>query len=357
MRDNCWIQNEWSATITPKGCFFCEVAGALDMLFDGPGGWRIEKGWWKRKPKDFGDQLHWCEICGFALDTFTRDADEETDDVSPSVYGMLEKLNSPKFKSGHINQVVIENGQISSESKAPDNHLSRAQPFIGAYEDRFNAANSVLFVHEYEELRISGGEKFGVVFNKALKSAKDWILYYTEDDGDKADIDRLISRCVLNPGTLHLGKGVAFFSKHALALRRYGFDRIAYAESFNDIIDGWIPDKVVNVLAYEEGINLKRESIKQGGRYALWGTGVAGSSLFDIVEKSGGSIVAVIDADMSKEGRDFYGVEVHRPDYLAENQDQFDYLLLGHYSKFMDIYRNALEIGIDPAKIIFPYEV
>ena len=41
LRDNCWIQNTWSATITPKGAFFCEVAGALDMLFEGPGGWEI----------------------------------------------------------------------------------------------------------------------------------------------------------------------------------------------------------------------------------------------------------------------------------------------------------------------------
>ena len=72
LRDNCWIQNEWSATITPKGAFFCEIAGALDYLFDGPGGWRIEEDWWKRKPEDFADQLHWCEICGFALHTFMR---------------------------------------------------------------------------------------------------------------------------------------------------------------------------------------------------------------------------------------------------------------------------------------------
>ena len=41
LRDNCWVQNLWSASITPKGAFFCEVAGALDMLFNGPGGWPI----------------------------------------------------------------------------------------------------------------------------------------------------------------------------------------------------------------------------------------------------------------------------------------------------------------------------
>jgi len=36
--DKCWIQNRWAASITPKGGFFCEVAAALDYLFDGPGG-------------------------------------------------------------------------------------------------------------------------------------------------------------------------------------------------------------------------------------------------------------------------------------------------------------------------------
>ncbi|MBN2713166.1 MAG: hypothetical protein JXR97_12165, partial [Planctomycetes bacterium] len=67
MRDKCWVQNLWSASITPKGAFFCEIAAALDMLFDGPGGWPVEKGWWKRKPEDFGEQLKWCELCSAAL--------------------------------------------------------------------------------------------------------------------------------------------------------------------------------------------------------------------------------------------------------------------------------------------------
>ena len=55
LRDKCWVQNEWSASITPKGAFFCEIAAALDMLFDGPGGWKIEPGWWRRTPEEFGD--------------------------------------------------------------------------------------------------------------------------------------------------------------------------------------------------------------------------------------------------------------------------------------------------------------
>jgi organic radical activating enzyme len=27
--DRCWVQNSWSASVTPKGAYFCEVAAAL----------------------------------------------------------------------------------------------------------------------------------------------------------------------------------------------------------------------------------------------------------------------------------------------------------------------------------------
>ena len=43
MIDNCWIQKQWSASITPKGGFFCEVAASLDYLFEGPGDMKLKK--------------------------------------------------------------------------------------------------------------------------------------------------------------------------------------------------------------------------------------------------------------------------------------------------------------------------
>jgi len=81
-RDACWVQRNWSASITPKGAYFCEIAGALDMLYDSlssaqrkavgmppSGGWPVERGWWLRHPEEFGQQLGWCEFCGAALGT------------------------------------------------------------------------------------------------------------------------------------------------------------------------------------------------------------------------------------------------------------------------------------------------
>ena len=64
--DNCPFQARWSASITPKGAFFCEIAAAQDYLFDGPGGWPVEPGWWKRL--DLSDQVdNYCQKCSGAL--------------------------------------------------------------------------------------------------------------------------------------------------------------------------------------------------------------------------------------------------------------------------------------------------
>ena len=93
-RDNCWLQNKWSASITPKGAFFCEVAGALDMLFNGPGGWSLDSDWWQRGPEDFKDQLHWCEMCSACLRVPMRKASDELDTVSDSVYEELKKVSN-----------------------------------------------------------------------------------------------------------------------------------------------------------------------------------------------------------------------------------------------------------------------
>ena len=102
LRNNCWVQKEWSASITPKGAFFCEVAAALDMLYGGPGGWPIEHGWWKREPKEFGEQLKWCDICSACLPVPRMIAREGKDYVSPNHYERLAAIGSPKIKSGDV---------------------------------------------------------------------------------------------------------------------------------------------------------------------------------------------------------------------------------------------------------------
>jgi hypothetical protein len=101
--DNCWVQTLWSATITPKGAFFCEVAAAFDMLFDGPGGWPVVPGWWKREPREFTDQKNlWCPGCGCAVPLARRSSTEEVDDVSPGNLERLAAIGSRKASAGRV---------------------------------------------------------------------------------------------------------------------------------------------------------------------------------------------------------------------------------------------------------------
>jgi len=355
MRDNCWLQNAWSATITPKGAFFCEVAAAFDMLFDGPGGWEIEPGWWKRKPSEFGDQLQWCELCGFALDTFMRESSDETDDVSPTLYEKLKEIGSPRMKAGKTHLVEIRDGKIAEKSKAAGKQFFATQKYVEHYEDRFSPSSSLLFADAYETSFVPNRETFGQEFNQMLAKAKDWILF-SETGVGKEKADRLLA-CVLNPGTMHLGDGFAFFSKRALSLHVFGFDRIAHTKSFQDIISMWQQDKVIHLDDTDKVLEWKRASIQRGKRYAIWGMGVSGSFLADTVKNSGGILFLATDKDEAKQRTDFYGAKVCAPAYLSEHPEEYDVLLIGHYSRFEEIRQEALAMGIPIEKIMMPYEV
>lgn len=114
LREKCWLNCRWSGSITPKGVFFCEVAGTLDMLMNGPGGHPIEPGWWKKGIEEYEDQLHWCEMCGLALITPSRNANDEVTDISEEILSQLKKNDSIDLNRNKINAVHIENGQITN---------------------------------------------------------------------------------------------------------------------------------------------------------------------------------------------------------------------------------------------------
>lgn len=107
--DNCPFQARWSASITPKGAFFCEIAAAQDWLLDGPGGYPIEPGWWKKTPAEFQDQVEtYCGKCSGALPLpkFSdgrggRDG-PTIDVVSPRNLERLIAAGSPKAQAGNV---------------------------------------------------------------------------------------------------------------------------------------------------------------------------------------------------------------------------------------------------------------
>ena len=369
LRDKCWVQNEWSASITPKGAFFCEIAAALDMLFDGPGGWLIEPGWWKREPKDFGDQLHWCELCGFALDTFMRDGTEEIDDVSETLYEKLKNIESSKLKSGRVNLIKVENGQIAEESKLENKRFSAAMPYAEKWEDRFNAMNSVLFASKYDIVDIENSEDFGIKLNKLLDKLGEWIVAKHPDVQLVDDFCERMSKYVLNPGTMHwldLSKSndmefvksagnnngfVAMFNKNALSLREFGYDRIAHVKSIYEIIAMWQPNKVIELSsAINKSLGL-RSRIKSG-RYAIWGTGMAGNHAVDAIQCAGAVLVCAVDRNCAKHGKDFNGMPIQTPEYLLQHSDEFDWLIAANYTHYEEIKREAIDLGIDKNKVL-----
>ena len=101
-QEHCWIQESWSSSINVKGAFFCEVAAALSDLFDGPKGWDVEEGWWKRTPAEFLEQRKWaCAKCGAALPLErVRNSQDPRDDVSASNLERLREIKSKKVARG-----------------------------------------------------------------------------------------------------------------------------------------------------------------------------------------------------------------------------------------------------------------
>jgi len=125
--DNCWVQNRWSASITPKGCFFCEVAAAFDHLFEGPGGYPIERGWWKKTPKQFADQVQrYCPMCSGAIPLKRLSDHLKYDLISKSNAVRLEKVRSPKFVKGNIviydKKYTVEDLNFYKEGWKPQNY-------------------------------------------------------------------------------------------------------------------------------------------------------------------------------------------------------------------------------------------
>lgn len=131
--DRCWLNGTWSASMTPKGAYFCEVAGQLDILFDAipdderaalgmpkSGGVKIEKNWFKRHHDDFEDQKLWCNFCGAAMPCKQKanapaglpdlmplaNAGRET--ATPKMYALLEKIGSPRVKKGEVDILDLE---------------------------------------------------------------------------------------------------------------------------------------------------------------------------------------------------------------------------------------------------------
>ena len=109
--DDCWVQRTWCPTIGDKGGFFCEVAYALDTIFDGPGGFPVEPGWWKRTPDQFKDQVdRWCGKCGMPVPIPREKLEQRREKFSP---GLLKEFREKGLPG--IDDVEVFDGTLTRE--------------------------------------------------------------------------------------------------------------------------------------------------------------------------------------------------------------------------------------------------
>lgn len=119
--DKCWVNQRWSASITPKGCFFCEVAAAQDHLFNGPGGYPIEAGWWNKTKEQYRDQVQrYCVNCSAAIPMPRYSAHSKKDLVSKSIAEKLQEIKSPRYlkKDVELFDKKLSEEQINEYSKS-----------------------------------------------------------------------------------------------------------------------------------------------------------------------------------------------------------------------------------------------
>jgi hypothetical protein len=114
--DKCWVQNSWSASINPRGAFFCEIAAALSELLKEGIGWDINTRpeFWTKSPKDYVEQMKaYCKLCGAAMPMKKRYSVEGIDDISPKMFERL-KATSPKIAQG---KYAINSGTLEADNR------------------------------------------------------------------------------------------------------------------------------------------------------------------------------------------------------------------------------------------------
>ncbi len=389
LRDDCWAQKMWSASVTPKGAFFCEIAASLDMLFDGPGGIPIEHGWWMKDPEEF-NQYNWCELCGIAFAPFSRDAREEIDDMSSSILEKLKQKESPKVLSGRYSTINFDGKgkavQGVSEGWKSKQHTNAWNNF----SDRMNEENDVLhpkrlvglvqykkdienivknskqfdlmviaidkfYIDQIKKYHFNCPVEFVIVepdlgYGKILNlfcsetEVADFLILHEEKMILANDFRERIIKRVLNPGTLIWGEmnmednvfienaellsnaDIILFSRRALSFKGIGFDGIAACSSVHEFIEKWDENKVIPFIGETFIDNFPK--IEPHKKYAVYGTGVHGENITKRLADVESEVLWYCDSNTDKWGNRFHMKEVISPKDCAARKNQVDKIII-----------------------------
>ncbi|MFI3175806.1 MAG: hypothetical protein R3Y53_11545, partial [Bacillota bacterium] len=414
LRDACWIQNEWSASITPKGAFFCEVAGTLDMLFDGPGGWEVTKDWWKREVSDFKDQLHWCELCGAACETYTRNANEEIDDISPVLYEKLKEVGSKKIRNGkfHLMDIASDGTVDALKNKASNIRFDTNTPYTESEDLKFTkmsklfpkAFEAIVFPSEsdiskykdelfaqfhmtyfmvstesektqYAHLQteksvvysLDNSDDMKAVFS--LKKHGIYIAVFSKNLLPKSNFVKELSQYVFNPGVLLYteettentmlqnfvdvtGDGeFMLFNRAASSLTALQGD-FSKIRTIFDMKTIWNTEKMI---AVDENLfpEPKLLQIEKGMRYAIYGTGIKASDDICCIKEEGGLITCVFDGNCEKQGSEYEGIVIDSPENIMKRREEFDVVVIASYQYYREIKGNLLSLGLKKEELLY----
>jgi hypothetical protein len=128
--DACWVQSVWSSSITPKGFFPCEVMGALDLLFSGPGGIHVSPACWQHDLAFYRYLFElWCPRCGACVPGLPRRQDcEAIDDISPRNLEALARKGSVRVQQGRYSVFRPEDYHPEAAADQPAPYLYRDPP-------------------------------------------------------------------------------------------------------------------------------------------------------------------------------------------------------------------------------------
>ena len=242
MEDLCWVQNYCFASVTQKGGFFCEMAGTLDNLYNGDGGFEIKKDWWKRYKRDFGKQLDWCKKCGARLGLPMKRDCEQEDFVTQSV---VDDLHTKRMRQG--------NYQIITKSDYEQNHIRWQRE----KEAKLNLVDEICVSNNNKFLR---PQKIDFVDNiNDIFNCSDWVVVNAPKHMQQTIYDYVRER-TFNLGCLYYKDGCLLLNVKACALKN-----ISKIE--NNIWGYYDLDKIVEINDNEDEIikivNQKSKNDKQ----------------------------------------------------------------------------------------------
>ena len=74
----------------------------------------------------------------------------------------------------------------------------------------------------------------------------------------------------------------------------------------------------------------------------------------DLIKECGGEVALVADVDEKKQGEDFRGNIICAPETIVEKRDCFDYIAVGHLTKYDEIKEKLMSMGFLEDQILMP---